>query len=337
MNARGLRGALNRRDFLRMTGFGVAGAAILGTAGCGGDNSSVASNYPDRPVTIVNPWSAGSSTGSLCRVLASSLQTELGNPVSVEDREGASGTIAAGEVANAAPDGYTLIVPSNVLMTAQPVLRDVPFSLDDFRGIGGLLDQPVIATVNSSSEVNRLEQLGDLNEPVNYGHPGPGSFAHLAQETFFQRAGIEAEDVPFQGANEATVALLDNQIDTAGGHPTDTVPQLGENGLKPIGVYWSKRHPSVPDTPTAAEQGYDIQLSVTKFLMAPAETPEEIATTLAEALNAAVGSQDFQEFLDNSQEVRLEMGPSELDEYLANQSEENAALIEELGFTLQTS
>ncbi len=295
-------------------------------------------DYPKKPITFVVPWAAGGGTDIMSRALADIISKDIGEPIIITNRDGANGTIATSEVAKEKGDGYTIVAQASGVMTAQPTLRDVSYSIDDFKAIVGITYEPIILAVNADSPWNTLEDLlkeKDSGKVLKYGHSGSGSFPHLAQAEFFKQAGIEASDVPFKGGNPAMTALLGGHVDAVAGHPFDLVPQAEAGKIRLLGIFSPERFEDLPDLPTMKEQGFDIDMSVWKMVLVPAETPDEIVAFLEEKFINAIQSEEFQKFLNSNNLAQQLLTGEEVMAKIKSEFEINKQIIEELGLTQQ--
>lgn len=232
----------------------VISGALLGTAAA----------YPDKPVTIVVPYSPGGATDSTARIMAQALQEVTGVSFIVENVPGAGTTIGAGKVARSEADGYTLLfggLSANVL--APQIYSDVSNidALKAFDPIAGVATQPLILVVNSKSKYQTLGQLLEAArkdpEALNFGSPGHGSAPHLISELFLVEAGIEATHIPFKGAAPAIAALVGGNIDFLLDTPTAPMAQVKAGKLRALGITTTQKLEALKDVPTMDSQGVD--------------------------------------------------------------------------------
>lgn len=283
--------------------FSVIGIMLLFGCGSGssGGEAGSAENYPEEPVELIVPFAAGGPSDALARGLAKAVEPELGQPLVVVNRGGAGGTIAATEVANANPDGYTALLPTEAILIAQPVLQDVQYSVDDFRGVMGLVEQPYLLTVQSDSPWQDLGDIQDAGERLEYGHPGVGGYPHAAQEAFVDQAGVQAEGIPFDGNAPALQALLGGQVDTIAAEPSVVIPQQEAGKVRPLATTSPERLDALPNVPTFEEEGYGDATFVQSWsMLVPSDTPDEIVSVLQQAIEKAVKSPEYQNFVKDN-------------------------------------
>lgn len=259
----------------------MAGAAALpGIA-------SAAAGFPEHPIRIIVPYSTGGSADQTARLLAEPLGQRLGKPVIVENRPGAAGNIGTQEVANAKPDGYTLLLGfDGTLVVAPNVMSKLPFdTLKNFQPVSKLVNTTLILAANPAVPANDFAELLAYSKKnptaLSYGTTGTGSTLHLGGELLKAQTGINWMHVPYKGGGQAL-------NDTVGGSTplvytaVATVAQYLKSGrLKGIGVSSPVRSPAVPDVPTIAERGVPgFDVSSWFGLLAPAGTPRDIVDRL---------------------------------------------------------
>jgi tripartite-type tricarboxylate transporter receptor subunit TctC len=276
----------SRRDFL-ITSAGLAGASVLGLS------STMAlakgTSWPTKPVRIIVPFPAGSITDTMARLLSDNLSKTLGQPVIVENKAGANGSIGASEVARSAPDGYTLLATNSSSITVNPLIyRNSPYKATDFAPISLVLDAPFILNVNPEwAKKNAIHSVKDLvafakahPSEVTYGSGGPGNLAHLAYAMLGNEAGFKATHVPYKSASQASLAVMSGEVNTS----FDTlasVPQIQTGRLKALAVTPRTRITQMPDLPTMGEAGFpNIDVTFWLGLFAPAGTPADIIEKL---------------------------------------------------------
>jgi len=303
----------------------------------GSESEGKKSDFPTKPITLVVPWAAGGGSDILARSLAEAAQPTLGNIV-IQNREGANGTIATTEVASKKGDGYTIVLNASGNFTAQPYLREINYTLEDFKGVMGLTYEPIVLAVSADSPWETIDDLlaeADKGTSINFGHSGSGSFPHLAQAELYKQAGIEASDVPYEGANPALMALLGGHIDSIAGHPSELINHEKDGKIRILGIFSPERYHLLEDVPTMKEKGLDIDMSVWKYLLAPSDTPDEIISVLEEGFKKATEAEEFQEFLSNNNQDPLFISGKEVTDRLAKEAEANKAVIEGLNITLE--
>lgn len=275
---------------------GAVAAASLSTQGLAQD----AASYPSRTVTIVVPTSPGSGTDGAMRHIVEALSKKWGQPVVIENVPGGGTTLGAAKVANAAPDGYTLLASTVSSIGLAPIVRpDLSYGLDDFVMVSHLNNSTGALVVNPDSiKARTLDELvAEMKENpgrFNYGAVGAGTINHLHMELFMDRTGTEAVLVPFASGGEVMTALLGGHIEMAFNSLASALPQIQAGTLVALGVTLNERDPSLPDVPTMHEVYPNIPpLSPWAGLSAPAATPkpivDKISADIAEYLHSDEG------------------------------------------------
>ena len=243
-------------------------------------------DYPTRPIRIVVPFPPGGSTDVLMRIVSPRLAKELGQPVLVENRSGASATVGADFVAKSAPDGYTLLVGTLHHTIAQAVFPKLPYRLDtDLASIGTLAVVPNMVVVNSAVPARTIQELVALTkaEPdrYNYGSAGPGTAHHLIGEVFKLETGARLTHIPYRGSAPAVADLLGGQVSVMFDTVPSAMPHIRSGKTRALAVTTARRSSAFPEVPTLAETvipGFDI--GTWYGLMAPAGTPAPIIARL---------------------------------------------------------
>lgn len=259
-----------------------------------------AADYPTRPIRIVVPFPAGSASDLRTRKLAEQLGPRLRQPVIVENRPGAAGTIGAGIVARSLPDGYTLLYATNSILSVAPHVQP-PSDFDPLNAFAAVIhvaNTPLVVVIPSSLPARSLRDFIALakREPggLAYGTSGVGSIQHIGIEQLAEIAGIRLLHVPYKGESEVLTGLLGGQVSM--GYCTLMVCQAYiKNGkLRALGVTSARRLPTLPDVPTVAESGapgYELQAAGGIF--APAGTPQPILDRLYRESESVVRSPDM--------------------------------------------
>ncbi|MBA2414218.1 MAG: tripartite tricarboxylate transporter substrate binding protein [Burkholderiaceae bacterium] len=244
--------------------------------------SAQSTNYPNRTVRIVVPFAAGGATDIVTRILAQKLTELWGQSVIVENRAGAGGNIGGAEVAKAAPDGYTLLMTSGSVVTAnQHIYKNMGFDPgQDLLPITLVASGPQVIVVNPTLPVKTLKELIDLakSKPgtLNYGHAGIGSQTHLAAENFLYTTGLEIQNIPYKGEGPAITDLVAGQINLATPNLPAAIQFINGGKLRALAVTGKERSPALPNVPTAAETVPGFENTGWFGLMAPAGTPAAI-------------------------------------------------------------
>jgi tripartite-type tricarboxylate transporter receptor subunit TctC len=246
--------------------------------------------YPSKPITILVAFPAGGFADIFARLVGNRLSERLGTTVVIENRGGGGGNIAAAAMANAAPDGHTLLVTTNAIAINETLTKNRGFTSDDVKAIAIPAWAPDTIVVNAKHPAKTLSELidGSKGKSINFGTPGVGTTAHIVTTYLFkQRGSIEAVHVPFQGGAPLVNALLGGHIDMGAGAVVGFAAQLQSGAIRSIAVATEKRLPQFADVPTYAESGFP-GLVVANWVgvFAPGKTPEPIAVKLNETIDA---------------------------------------------------
>ncbi len=253
-----------------------------------------ADQFPSRPITIIVPYSAGGPTDIVGRLIAESMSDTLKTRVLIENLGGAGGTRGAGQVARAAPDGYTLLMHNIGQATSATLYRKLPYNpLSDFEMIGLVTDVPMTLIGRTDLEPNTLGELLTLlktkGPEINFGHAGVGSAAHLCSLLLMSAASVQVTSIPYQGSSQSLRDIVAGQIDIGCDQTTNTSSQIRSGQVKVFAVTTPSRLKSMADVPTADEAGLTaFDISVWHGLYAPKGTPEDILKKVNEALARAL-------------------------------------------------
>ena len=257
--------------------------------------TALAQDYPTKPVRILVPFAPGGVADNSARVVAEPLSLRLGQQVVVENRPGASGNIGTQQAAQAAPDGYTLLLGFDGTMVINPhVFAKIPFdTVADFAPVTKLGDATLILVAHPSAGVRSLNELIEKakGKPFPYGTSGTGGTPHLAAELLKQRTGAQLEHVPYKGGGPAVIDVVGGQIPLVFTAVASAQQYVRNGRLVGLGVPGAKRASSLPDVPTFQESGlagFDVNSWVGIF--APAKTPPAIVARLHKELAAVLQS-----------------------------------------------
>jgi tripartite-type tricarboxylate transporter receptor subunit TctC len=242
-----------------------------------------AADWPQRTITLIQPFGAGGVTDRIGRVLAEYLSQELGSPVIVETRPGGGGALGSAQVARAAPDGYTLLVSGLASQVTSPLVTPNPNldTLRDFTHIAYLGGPPVGWVVTPSTN---MKSVADVVAGVkagivtSYASPGVGTLGHLAAEQVSLKAGVEMNHIPYN--NQTLADVISGRVLLASSAWATVLGHIQGKTLRPVGVTSETRLKSAPDIPTFKEQGYDVTAATWASLSGPAGLPPEIVTRL---------------------------------------------------------
>jgi tripartite-type tricarboxylate transporter receptor subunit TctC len=256
-----------------------------------------------KTVRIVVPFPPGGSTDLLARRVAEKLSAAWGQPVIVENRAGAGGTVGADFVAKSAPDGTTLLMGvtgSNAI--AQSLYPRLPYDvLKDFAPVSMVVSSPLVVTVNPAVKANTLAEFVALAKAkpgsISYGSAGNGTSMHLTGEMFKQATKTSMVHIPYRGSAGMLTDLMAGQIEATFGDLLVVMPQLEAGKLRPLAVTSKQRHPQLPNVPTVAESGYPgFEALSWQGVFAPAGTPPELVERISADVNKAVRTADVRDY-----------------------------------------
>jgi tripartite-type tricarboxylate transporter receptor subunit TctC len=245
-----------------------------------------AEDYPSRPVTILVPFAAGGGSDLLARLVAQKLEEKLGKPFLIENRPGASTTLAAMQAVRAPADGYTLMQGTSSTMAINVSMRKkLPYEpLKDLVPVALLSSSPFFLVVNKDLPVKSVADLIALakSKPngLNYGSGGPGSMHHLSTELFESLTGTKMTHVPYKGTPPAMNDLIAGQLQVLFGDTTSVLPMIRAGKVRPLGVTTAKRSPAEPDVPAIGETVPGFESASWQMLLAPGGTPPEVIALL---------------------------------------------------------
>jgi tripartite-type tricarboxylate transporter receptor subunit TctC len=282
-----------------------------------GAPSPAAFAFPERPVTIVVPFAPGGANDVVMRAIQQPLAEALGQPIVIENRGGAGGSVGAGYVARARPDGYTLLMAATGFVVNPSLYDKVQYDpLADFEPVAEIATFPVIYTVRPDMGVNTLQEFIAYAKArpgmLNYSTPGAGTLPHLAAELLKLNTGIEMVHIPYPGAAPAAQALLSKTVEVASISITVAKPQIGVGAMTGLAVTGSERWPELPEVPTVGEAGVPAALADTwQGIMVPTGTPKEAVERLATALIGVMRRPDVRERLLNAGFYSTGRGPDD--------------------------
>lgn len=314
---------------MRYRSFGLAAAALL--AACSG---AFAQNYPTQRVTIVVPFSAGSITDGLARILADKLSDMWKQQVIVENKPGLPGTAS---VAKATPDGYTLMLTSNGHTIGKAITKSLQYDpVKDFAGVTQVASVPLVAIVPPDLPAKTLKDFIDLAKQkpgtLNFSSAGVASTSYLSAEVFKQLAKINILHVPFRGAPEATTAVIRGDVQMYFAPIPATVELSATNKVRALAINSSRRARQLPDVPTIAEAAvpeykYDSWFAV----LAPANTPKPILNKVSQDIATVLKMADVAEKLEKQGSIPVSNTPEQFDVIIKNDTERNTKILKDAG------
>jgi tripartite-type tricarboxylate transporter receptor subunit TctC len=276
---------------------GLSAGAILVASG------ALAQAYPDRSITMVVPFAAGGPTDTVARLFAEAMSGELGQQVLVENVGGAGGTLGAGQVAEAEPDGYTILMHHIGMATAPSLYRNLAFDpVADFAPVGLVTAVPMTVVARGDFEpadaASFVQYVKDNVDITTMANAGIGAASHLCGLLLMQALEAPLVTVPYRGTGPAMTELVGGQIDIMCDQTTNTTSQIQGGTIKAYMVTSPERLDVLPDVPTVAEAGLPgIEVSIWHGIYAPAGTPQEALDALEAALQAALADPEIAERL----------------------------------------
>ncbi|WP_280191777.1 Bug family tripartite tricarboxylate transporter substrate binding protein [Delftia sp. PS-11] len=318
--------AFARRRLLTLAA-GLLGAAAL---------PALAEDFPAKPITFVVPFAAGSATDQLARALGQAMSTATKQAVVVENKGGASGMIAAQQVARSAADGYTLLITTNTTHAAnQHLYKKLPYdAVKDFAPVAGLGKGGQVLVVRADAPYKNVAELlaAAKKQPGKLSFGSGSSSSRVAGEMLKQLAGVDLMHVPYKSNPLAITDLLGGQIDLMITDTSTGVPQVKSGKLRALGYSTTRRSPQLPDVPTLEEagvKGYDMGYWFAAY--APAGTPEAVVARLNRLLSDAVRSAGAKSFFDMSGSEGWTASPQELAAFQAAETQKWGQVIKAAG------
>jgi len=315
-----------------------SGSAPAGSGDGGGD----AAGYPEDSITFVVPFSAGGPTDTVTRLIAEPMSAELGVEIVVQNVEGAGGTVAAEQVANAEPDGYTVLMHHIGMSTAPTLYPELPYDpLEDFETIGLVTEVPMTIVGSPNFEPNTMDELLTYVEAnldtVTYANAGIGAASQLCGLLFETATGLDVTEVPYDGTGPALDDLLGDQVDFMCDQTTNTTENILSDAVKAYAVTTPERIEALPDLQTTAEAGLEgMEVTVWHGLYVPGGTPQEIVDALNSALLIALEDENVITRLGELGTSPVEQDratPDAHTEHLQSQIELWRPIIEDAGVT----
>jgi tripartite-type tricarboxylate transporter receptor subunit TctC len=297
----------------------LAGAAIAGAT------AATADDYPSRPVKVIVPFGAGGPTDVYTRAIAEELRKSLRQPFVMENRPGAGTTIGTDVVANAQPDGYTLLMVSGTQTVNETLYAHKPYQLmRDLVPIAPLIDTDLVLVVHPSVPAKTVGELLALARAkpgaLNYGSSGPGSNYHMAGELLKNLTGIDIVHVPYKGSTGARNDILSGQIQILFDSVPTMAPQIKAGMVRALGTSGKTRSPILPDVPTMAEAGVPgFNATLWVGFMAPAATPKPIVDKLHDEITKILRRPDIKQAWEKTGASPIVMTQPEYKSFMESQ------------------
>jgi len=320
-----------KRSTLAITTFALALHAI----------DAGAQSWPAKPLTAIVPVGAGSSTDIVHRLVLEQLSAQLGQPIVVENRVGAGGTIGSSFVAKAAPDGYTILAHGSAHTIAPALYKSLSYDpARDFVAVAPVGVSPSVLVVSPARGWNTAADLVAAAKArpgaLNFSSVGVGTATHLSAERFVASAGVDAMHVPFKGGAEAMLEVIAGRIDFFFGPVALVLPHVREGKLRALAVNTSSRSAALPDVPTLREAGFkDAEYPIWFALFVPTGTPSEIVSKLNRETLKALQVPALRDKLAALGVDPMVMPPAQFAAYVGNEVALNAALARKAGLKAQ--
>ena len=317
----------SRRTFLQLTGSAFAASTLPRIA--------AAQQWPARPIRAIIPFSAGSSIDILGRIVADPLSAALGQPIIIDNRGGAGGSIGAAVVAKAEPDGHTILIHASAHSVAPAVYPNAPYNAArDLSAVANFGVIPNVVVIAPSKGIKTLRQLADAGKKgsVSFASAGVASASHWGTERFRLSAGFDAVHVPFKGGIEALTDVMTGRVDFMSVGVASALPFIREGKLLALGVATRKRSSALPDVPTQIEAGFpDSDYTYWNGLLVPSQTPRAIVDRLHAQTQKVLQSPAVVEKFKPLGLEPMPLTPTEFDAMIAKEIETNIALVRAAG------
>lgn len=317
----------------------VATASLACLAAFAMQQAAAQNGYPNKPIRVIVPFAAGSTTDIIARAIADKMGISMGQTLVIDNRGGASGTIGQQAVAAAAPDGYTVMIHSSSHTVSPSTFAKLPFdTLHDFAGITPISSLPNALVISPSKNIKTLPELlaAARAKPgsINYASAGQGSATHLNAEKFKMAAKIEATNIPFKGSAEAVTEVLSGRVDYYFSPIAPVIGQIKEGQLLALAVGSPQRAAALPDVPTTTEAGVPgSEFNFWIGMMAPAKTPRDIVARLHDEVVKALASPDVKERFLKLGADAWTLQPEQFDAYIKDEIASNAKLVKAAGLS----
>lgn len=292
--------------------------------------------YPSRAIKIMVPWPAGGATDNVARVVAQKLSPILGQPVVVENRAGATGTIGTQAVIQSPPDGHTLIFMAASLHTFSPhLMKDMPFdTVADITPISMSVQFPYVLAVSADSPYKTVADLikAAKAQPgkLTYGSFGIGSGPNIVTELFKQQTGTDLLHVPYKGGSQMTAGLMGNEVTMMFDSLPSPLGQIRGGKFRALAVTGPERSPVVPDVPTLKESGVNIEAIIWLGLGGPPKMPADVVAKLFDGMRQVARDPEVQKRIgDMGAQATVSPSPQQFREFMLSEREKWGKVIRE--------
>lgn len=300
----------------------VLSTVVAATSWAQAPAGAAGQDYPNKIIKIIVPFTAGSATDIMARIVGERLSASMGQAVVVENRPGAGGTLGAAQVAKSDPDGYTLLVVSTGHVVNPALYGSLPYdTMADFAGVSPLAALPSVLVVGAGSPIKSVNELiaAAKAKPgqLNYASAGVGSATHVNAEKFRAASGTQITHIPFKGTPETIVEVSSGRVDFMFTPVLASIPSIRDNRMRALAVSTAKRSSALPDVPTVSEAGipgfvFDFWIG----LLAPAKTPRPVVNKLNAEVRKVMVQPDVIERMAKLGAEPMPMTPERFDAYI---------------------
>ena len=287
--------------------------------------------WPNRAIRVIVPFTVGSSADIIGRTFTDQLSVALGQPVVVENRGGAGGTIGAGLVAKSDADGYTLLSTASAYTVAPATYPNLPYdTAKDMSGVSIYGVVPNVVAISPKKNIKTLKELiaAAKSREISFASAGVASASHWAVERVLIAGGVRAVHVPFKGGPEAILEVATARVDFLATGVSSAAPFIKEGRLIALAVGSRKRSAALPDVPTTAEAGLpDADYTYWNGLLAPSKTPREIVDRLTREINKILAQQNIKDRLTQLGVEPMNVTPAEFDAMIRKEIEMNIGIV----------
>ena len=300
-----------------------------------------AADFPQKPITIVVPYTPGGSSDSIARLLGKKLSEQFGQPVVVENKPGAGATIGTGYVAKAPADGYTVLLADNAQTTAPALYQNLPYdAVSSFKAIGMVGIAPAMLFAGEQTKLRSIKDMRDDRERSKTGFTigvGSGSPSHLIAELFQFQSKINLQLIPYKGASQAAADVLGGQVALLFSNPASGAQYIQSGRMNAIGITGTQRLASFPEVATFREQGVTGLEKVSYWfaLLAPAGLPSDVSQKWEKALAEALAAPDVARTLTGLGITGLDMTPAQMQSFMTEDRDTWSKVAKDAGVKLQ--
>ena len=312
----------NRRGQIFLTGFGIATLALSG--------ASTAQAWPAKPIRAIVPFSIGSTIDIIGRIVAEPLAAQLGQPIVIENRGGAGGTIGTNAVVQAEPDGYTLLIHASAHSAAPASYPKLPYNTaNDIAGVAMFGMVPNVTVISPKKGIKTIKEFVEAGKKTNFtfASAGIGSATHWGAERLRIAAGMEATHIPFKGGPEALTEVVTGRVDFMSIGIASGLPFIRDGRLLALGVSTVRRSTALPDVPTTIESDYaDSDYTFWNGMLAPAKTPRPIIDRLHQEVQKVLALQSVRDKFGVQGIEPMPLSSTEIDALIRKEIVSNMAI-----------